>query len=79
MIFQLPVFIVVGLWFMVFNSTLNNISAISWRSVLLVEEKGEPKENHDVLFVALCQQKDLTWIPSQHTQFAWCNMQKSYA
>jgi len=25
-------------WFMVFNATFNNISAISWRSVLLVEE-----------------------------------------
>jgi hypothetical protein len=27
-------------WFMVFNSTFNNISAILWRSVLLVEEPG---------------------------------------
>jgi hypothetical protein len=26
---------------MVFNTTINNISAISWRSVLLVEEFGE--------------------------------------
>jgi hypothetical protein len=26
------------LWFMVFNATFNNISVISWRSVLLVEE-----------------------------------------
>jgi len=26
---------------MVFNVTFNNISAISWRSVLLVEETGE--------------------------------------
>jgi hypothetical protein len=25
----------------VFNSTFNNISVISWRSVLLVEETGE--------------------------------------
>jgi hypothetical protein len=25
---------------------LNNISAISWRSVLLVEETGGPGENH---------------------------------
>jgi hypothetical protein len=25
-------------WFMVFNTTFNNISAISWQSVLLVEE-----------------------------------------
>ena len=27
---------------MVFNATLNNISAISWRSVLLVEKTGVP-------------------------------------
>jgi len=27
--------------FMVFNATFNNISIISWRSVLLVEETGE--------------------------------------
>ena len=27
---------------MVFNVTFNNISAISWRSVLLVEETGVP-------------------------------------
>jgi tryptophan-rich sensory protein len=33
-------------WFMVFNSTFNNISAILWRSVLLVEERGVPGENH---------------------------------
>ena len=28
---------------MVFNATLNNISVISWWSVLLVEEIGEPE------------------------------------
>jgi hypothetical protein len=28
--------------FMVFNANFNNISAISWRSVLLVEETGVP-------------------------------------
>ena len=27
--------------FMVFNATFNNISAISWQSVLLMEETGE--------------------------------------
>jgi hypothetical protein len=32
--------------FMVFNATFNNISVISWRSVLLVEESGVPGENH---------------------------------
>ena len=31
---------------MVFNVTFNNISVISWRSVLLVEETGGPGENH---------------------------------
>ena len=32
--------------FMVLDATFNNISAISWRSVLLVEETGGPGENH---------------------------------
>ena len=32
--------------FMVFNVTFNNISGISWRSVLLVEENGVPGENY---------------------------------
>jgi hypothetical protein len=31
---------------MVFNATVKNISAISWWSVLLVEETGVPGENH---------------------------------
>ena len=31
---------------MVFNATFNNISVISWRSVLLVEETEVPGENH---------------------------------
>jgi hypothetical protein len=30
----------------VFNATFNNISVISWLSVLLVEETGVPGENH---------------------------------
>ena len=33
---------------MMFNATFNNISVISWRSVLLVEEIGIPGENHDL-------------------------------
>jgi hypothetical protein len=32
---------VIGVRVMVFNATFNNISVISWRSVLLVEEAGE--------------------------------------
>jgi hypothetical protein len=31
---------------MVLNTTFNNISVISWRWVLLVEETGVPGENH---------------------------------
>ena len=33
---------------MVFNDTFNNISFISWRSVLLVEETGVQGENTDM-------------------------------
>jgi hypothetical protein len=32
--------------FMVFKGTFNNISVISWQSVLLVEETGVAGENH---------------------------------
>ena len=31
---------------MMFNVTVNNISVILWWSVLLVEETGFPRENH---------------------------------
>jgi hypothetical protein len=31
---------------MVFNATFNNISVISWRSVLLVDETGGARKNH---------------------------------
>jgi len=31
---------------MVFNGTFNNMSVISWRSVLFLEETGVPGENH---------------------------------
>ena len=32
---------------MVFNTTFNNISAISWQSILSVEETRVPRENHE--------------------------------
>ena len=35
-----------GWWFMVLNATFNNISVISWWSVLLVEKTEVPGENH---------------------------------
>jgi len=34
------------IWFIEFNATFKNISAILCRSVLLVEETGVPGENH---------------------------------
>jgi hypothetical protein len=38
-------------WFMVFNATFNNISVISWRSVLLVEETGVfPHDNFSSVY-----------------------------
>ena len=37
---------IVCLFIMVFNATFNNISVISWQSLLLVEETGGPGENH---------------------------------
>ena len=34
-----------NVWFMVYNAPFNNISVISWRSVLLMEETWLPCEN----------------------------------
>jgi hypothetical protein len=34
------------IFFEVFNATFSNISAISWRQVLVMEEAGVPGENH---------------------------------
>ena len=41
-----PVVREIGFLVMVFNPTVNNISVISWRSVLLMEETGVHRENH---------------------------------
>jgi hypothetical protein len=35
-------------WIIMFNATFSNISAISWRPVLVVEEAGVPEENHSL-------------------------------
>jgi hypothetical protein len=34
------------IWFIVFNATFSNISAISWWLVLVVEEAGVPAEKY---------------------------------
>jgi hypothetical protein len=36
-----------GLGVMELNATFNNIAVISWRSVLLVEETGEPEKHNE--------------------------------
>jgi hypothetical protein len=43
MVAYLQVIILVLVWY---KATFNNISVISWQSVLLVEETGVPGENH---------------------------------
>ena len=59
-------FLMVDCLLMVFNATFNNISAISWRSVLLVEETGlNPEKTADLsqvshkLYYILLHQVDL--------------------
>jgi hypothetical protein len=43
----LPTIMIMHKWgFIVLNTVFNNISVISWLSVLLVEETGVPGENH---------------------------------
>ena len=42
----MPIYILEGVTVMVLNATFKNISVMSWRSVLLVEETGVPEENH---------------------------------
>jgi hypothetical protein len=46
--------------FMVFDGTFNNISAISWRSVLLVEETEGPGENRQPLAIHFVYILDLS-------------------
>jgi hypothetical protein len=41
------------IWFLVFNATFSNISAISWRPVLVVEEAGVSGENHRGLVLSV--------------------------
>ena len=59
-------YILQGIKVMVFNATFNNISAILWRSVLLVEETRVPWENHRTaethwLYNIMLYQVHLVW------------------
>ena len=49
-------------WIMVLNGTFNNISAISWKSVLLVEETTDLSQNTDKLYhlMLYCEDKGVS-------------------
>ena len=48
-------------WFMVFNATINNISVLSWQSVLLMEKTGVPRDKLYNIVVSS--------TPTSHEQF----------
>ena len=56
---------------LVFNATFNNISAISWRPVLVVEDTGVPGENHRPW--TSTDKLDNLWLRDECTLF--CNLQ----
>ena len=41
---KIKIQLLVDYWFIVFNTTFNNISGISWRPVLVVEEVGSTQK-----------------------------------
>jgi len=43
-------YVFIGLWVMMFNTTFNNSSVISWRSVLLVEKTTDLPQVTDKLY-----------------------------
>jgi hypothetical protein len=70
-----------------FNATFNNISDISWRSILLMEETGGPGQHHrpvashwqplshNVVHLALVEIR--THTMSGYRQFSLCDLSKT--
>ena len=56
--------IMVWFKFMVFNATFNNISVISWWSVILVEEIRVPREVNDKLYLGkiMCYKSNILFL-----------------
>jgi hypothetical protein len=66
--FVLPLFSQpIGGKVVVFNATFNNISVVSWRSVLLMEETGLPGENHWPATLT----NFITWCIDYTSPWAW--------
>ena len=60
---------------MMFNATFNNISVLTWQSVLLVEETEVPGENHRHVesvtnFITKCIKFTTPWARFELTTFS---------